>query len=383
MNLVPTPDEQDLVAMLRDLFTHECSPELVRRLGEPGAERFPKSLWEALVSAGVLGLPFPEEHGGAGGGLDDLGVFHVEAGRALCPTVVQSTLAFGIAVDRLGTEDQRARYLAPLCAGDLRASVALWNPSDAGDLRPALQVHDAEDGTGAHLVSGTLSLVPDADLADVLLVSAVLAVDGAPDAVVGLVVDTADPGVRVDPVPTIEGRGSFRVVLDRAAVPEVGVLCGTRGTGLAQDDLRWVAHSVTALQCLEMVGVADAALTRTVGHTTSRHQFGRPIGSFQAVQHIVADMHISVQAARLLARSAVFWLDRGGLATRQTAAARVHATEAVKQVTLDAHQLHGGMGYVVETDLHLWSARARSLATLGGTADDAARWLEREVGLVR
>jgi alkylation response protein AidB-like acyl-CoA dehydrogenase len=108
-----------------------------------------------------------------------------------------------------------------------------------------------------------------------------------------------------------------------------------------------------------------------------RQQFGRPIASFQAAQHMVADMHIALAAARLTAHAAVFWIGRG-TATRETAIARIRA-DAVKQITLNAHQLHGGMGYVVDTDLHLFSERARVLSTLGGGADIAAKWLEGEM----
>ena len=109
-----------------------------------------------------------------------------------------------------------------------------------------------------------------------------------------------------------------------------------------------------------------------------REQFGRPIASFQAAQHIVADMHIVLAAARLAAQSAVFQIGRGRAATRETAIARMRAAE-VKKVTLDAHQLHGGMGYVVDTGLHKFSERARVLSTLGGGADMAAKWLEAEM----
>ncbi len=106
-----------------------------------------------------------------------------------------------------------------------------------------------------------------------------------------------------------------------------------------------------ALDCLDLVGIGEAVVQRTVDYTTMREQFGRPIASFQAAQHMVADMHIALAAARLAAQSAVFWIGRGHTATRQTAVARMRAAE-VKKITLDAHQLHGGMGYVVDTDLH-------------------------------
>jgi alkylation response protein AidB-like acyl-CoA dehydrogenase len=94
---------------------------------------------------------------------------------------------------------------------------------------------------------------------------------------------------------------------------------------------------------------------------------------------LIANMHIAVAAARLAAHAAVFWLGRGRVATRETAIARMHAATAARLITLDAHQLHGGMGYVTETDLHLWSERARFGSTFGGGADVAARWLEQSL----
>ena len=134
-----------------------------------------------------------------------------------------------------------------------------------------------------------------------------------------------------------------------------------------------------ALDCLDLVGVGEAVIDRTVAYTKMREQFGRPIASFQAAQHVVADMHIALAAARLAAQSATFWIGRGKIATRETAIARIRAAE-VKKITLDAHQLHGGMGYVVDTGLHLFSERARVLSTLGGGADIAANWLESTRG---
>jgi alkylation response protein AidB-like acyl-CoA dehydrogenase len=140
-----------------------------------------------------------------------------------------------------------------------------------------------------------------------------------------------------------------------------------------------VANAAVALGSLDLVGVGQAVLDRTVDYIKLRHQFGRPIASFQAAQHLIANMHIALAAARLAAHSAVFWIGSGRTAVRETAIARMHAAAAARLITLDAHQLHGGIGYVTETDLHLWSERARLGSTLGGTADVAASWLEESL----
>ncbi|WP_110206841.1 acyl-CoA dehydrogenase family protein [Nocardioides daejeonensis] len=368
MKLVASPEERDLRAMLHDLLAAECPTTLVRSLREPGADRFPATLWKSLTAAGVLGLPFAEEYGGMGGRLDDVATYVLEAGRALAPSVVTSTLAFGIAVDRLGGDDLRARHLPALSAGELRGTIALAAPGNAHDARPAFTAQ--RDGARWR-ISGQAEYVPDLDLADRVLVTA-----DAEGETIGVVLAARADGVRSEPLDVMGGPGQFRLVLDGVGVEDADV---TAPLGAPQ--LRAVSHAVAALHCVELVGVAEEALRRAVEHVRERHQFGRPLGSFQAAQHLVADMHIGIQAARLSALAAVAALGRGESGVRESAVARMHATKAAKVATLDAHQLHGGMGYVLETDLHLWSERARVLATLDGTADTAASWLAEEVGL--
>ena len=127
-----------------------------------------------------------------------------------------STLSFGVAIDRLASSSQRTRHLSPLSAGAVRASVSLWNPSDAADVRPTLSATTAGDDAGGDLlVSGTVAFVPDADLADLLLVSAVLAADAAPRCVVGLILDATAAGVSIEPLTTIDGGSYSRVILDQ------------------------------------------------------------------------------------------------------------------------------------------------------------------------
>ncbi|ASR36269.1 hypothetical protein BAY61_16065 [Prauserella marina] len=382
MRLVASEQDNDLTTMMRKLFAAECPTGLVRELGSEGASRFPARLWQALTDAGLFGLAFAEEHGGAGGTLPELGLCFQEAGRALCPTIVTNTVLFGLGVDRLGDAGQRSRHLTSLAEGKLRATTALWAAADAAVQAPGVRAARATS-SGAWTVNGTLDWVPDTDLADVLLVAATVdaaADPGEPRRTVALVVDTSADGVGIEARPTRHGAW-HRVVLSDVEVAAIDVMAGEDENGLSAEKLRALANTAVALGCLDLVGGAEAVLAATVEYTTSRHQFGRPIAGFQAAQHIVADMHIALGAARLAARSAVFWLGKGRCATRETAIARMHAASACRRVTLDAHQLHGGMGYVLDTDLHLWSERARSLGTFGGTADTAAGWLREEVGL--
>jgi alkylation response protein AidB-like acyl-CoA dehydrogenase len=374
MKLLPSQDERDLTSMLHALFLAECPTSLVRQLRDSGRRPMPDRLWKALADAGVFGLVLPEEYGGAGGTLSDLGVFCVEAGRALCPTIVHATLQAALAIQLLGGPDQHAAWLPSLSAGKLRATTRLWSASDAAVIAPTLRAGAGADGSWR--LSGIADFVGDADLADQIVVSAA---DTAAQRTLGFVVALPAAGVHIDTQPLMGGHRAFRIRFDDVKVADRrAVLAGPDGAGLADQDLRRVANAAVALLSLDLVGVGEAVLQRTVDYTVARQQFGRPIASFQAAQHLVANMHIALAAARLAAHSAVFWIGRGRTGTREAAIARMHAAGAAKSITLDAHQLHGGMGYVVETDLHLFSERARVLSTLGGGADVAATWLEED-----
>lgn len=348
MQLIPDQDERDLAAMCRGLLAAECSDE--------------PRLWKALADAGVLGLGIEEEFGGSGGGVTDLGVFCVEAGRALCPMAVHGTVQAALAIDWLGGPDARAAWLPGLTSGATRATTALWNPRDVSV--PGSSVR----ADGSHL-RGVADFVSDADLAELIVVAAQTS-----SGTTVFVVDSGSPGITIEPVQMMGGHRAGTLTFDDVVVDGPGRTLGA----VDGPALRRVANAAVALLCLDLVGVAEAVLQRTVDYTKMREQFGRPIASFQAAQHLVADMRIALTAARLAARSAVFWIGRGRVATRETAVARMHAA-AVKQITLDAHQLHGGMGYVVDTDLHLFSERARVLSTWGGSADVAAKWLEDDM----
>ena len=372
MKLLPDQDERDLASMLHALFLAECPTSLVREMRDADRRPMPGRLWKSLADAGVFGLLLPEEYGGAGGELSDLGVFCVEAGRALCPTVVHATLQAALAIHLLGAPDQHAAWLPSISAGKLCATTSLSNARNAAVIAPALRACQGADG--GWRLSGTADFVGDADLADHIVVSAA---DAAATRTLGFVVALQADGVHIEPLRLIGGHRAFGIRFDDVEVADRrAVLAGPDGSGLTENTLRRVANAAVALLSLDLVGVGEAMLQRTVDYTVAREQFGRPIASFQAAQHLVANMHIALAAARLAARSAVFWIGRGRTATRETPIARMHAASAAKSITLDAHQLHGGMGYVLDTDLHLFSERARVLSTLGGGADVAATWLE-------
>ena len=378
MKLVLTPEQSGFVAALHDLFADACPPALVRQLKEPDSDGFPPKLWEALIGVGAFGLTVDPDHGGSGASVYELGLLFGEAGRVLCPTIVYSTLIFGVAAERLADAEQAKRLLPGLARGDIMATTAMWNPADASNTRPAFT---AERVDGGWSLTGEQSFVPNAQLATMVLVTARTETLGEPSRVLGFFAEPGGPGWSAVPLRTMAGDKQARVVLQNFFVPDAQTVTGPDGAGIPPADLAWIASTAVALQCMEMVGGATAVLERTVDYLKVRQQFNRPLASFQAAQHMVANIRMAVDGARLTATQAIWWLSRGQAAPRAVAIAKMHCSEAYKRATLDAHQLHGGMGFVTETDLHLWSERAKATEIQGGTADVAAGWLQRELGL--
>jgi alkylation response protein AidB-like acyl-CoA dehydrogenase len=378
MKLVNTSEQNDFTAALRDLFADACPPTLVREMKTADSDGFPARLWQSLAGMGAFGLAIDPEFGGEGAGLYELGLLFSEAGRALCPTVVYNTLIFGVAAQRLAGPDQAKRLLPALARGELRATTASWNPADAGDTRP---VFTAERAEGGWTLTGQQLFVANAQLADVVLVTARVQNFTEPGRVLAFFAKPGGPGWLTEPVRTQSGDKQARLALDNYFVADADTFAGADDDGIDETDLHWVANAAVALQCMEMAGGAAAVLDRTVEYIKVREQFNRPIASFQAAQHHVANMRMAIDGARLTANQAVWWIGTGRLAPRAVAIAKMQASEAYKWATLTAHQLHGGMGYVRETDLHLWSERAKATEIQGGTADVAAGWLQRELGL--
>ncbi|CAM5230932.1 acyl-CoA dehydrogenase family protein [Rhodanobacter lindaniclasticus] len=372
MELLFTDEQALLQESFRKVFAHHCSPEFVRRSQASAAADVLDPLWSALAEMGVFGLAIPEEHGGIGGSLFDLGLVFAEAGRALCPTKVYSTTVFAQALLRLGSDEQRQAFLPAIAAGSASGSVALWNPSDAADVRPRLEAVHTDAGWK---LSGTLMFVPNADLVDYVLVSARTAdSEEEPTRTLCFVVETSQPGWHAERLQTFGRDNQCEVRLDGVVVDPARALHAA--SGVSRDHLQWISDMALALQTMEMAGGAEAVIERTVGYVKERQQFDRPLASFQAVQHHVADMHIALEGARLAAFQAIWWVAKGGLAEREVAIAKLKCSEAYKQITLTAHQLHGGMGYMREFDLHLWSERAKTTELLGGAAAVQLRRLE-------
>ena len=318
----------------------------------PGEQGYDSGLWRRLCGEiGVAGLLVPESHGGAGASLADMLVVMAELGRALTPVPMLGSAVLATAVLLEADDDTAGRLLPALADGTTVAALAwagqdgLWDPGQAA-------CRASQDPAGGWRLSGEAHYVLDGDVAGVLLVAA-----HAPDEVAVFEVNPAAAGVTRRAVTTMDTTRRLATArLDGAAGRPVG--CGPAGLARARD-----------LACLalaaEQAGAARRALEQTVAYTKERVQFGRPIGSFQALQHRMADLHVLTESAWSLCWAAAQEGDGSGPGLR-AAAARAYCSEALLRVTGQMIQLHGAIGVTWEHGAHRYFKRAHGAGQLFG-----------------
>jgi alkylation response protein AidB-like acyl-CoA dehydrogenase len=363
VDLTLTPEQDTLRRSARAFLSEHCPVTLVRRLVMPESDGDALELLRSACKLGWAGMALPLSLGGGGGNLVDQAVLGEQLGEALFPTLLASSVAAALTIAAATSSDRGARLLPGILDGSLPAAVCWPEASGAGV--------DLTAVAGQLVVRGDGGLVADAMTASLLVVPA----RPVPDAgVQWVVVATDQPGVHRRRIRTLDAARHAEVSFSAASIrPEHVLAGGVPGPEALASGLQ----TATALQCVEMVGVASAAFAMTTDYVRNRFQFGRPIASFQAVQHHVANMAMGLDAAWLAAYQAVWCCTQGRDAARQVALAKVAANQAARDVTLMAHQLHGGIGYSTEHPLHLFSDRAAAAMLSLGTTDDHLTHLGR------
>lgn len=339
----------------RKFFPTECQPADVRRIIE-APHAFDAALWQKIAGQGWLGMIFPEEYGGTGMGLVEMAAAYEEMGRALVPGPALSSLWAGAVILEAGSEAQKRHYLPLLASGERKATVAYLEANatwDAASLKA-----DLSQGwlTGAKL------FVTDAGVADFFVVAA--RSDGD---LVLCIADRQQRGVSVTPLNGMDlTRPIYEVNFLSAAIPAEQVLAS--GTAAENAIARATGIAIVALTA-EMTGGMQRVLELTVEYAKTRKQFGEPIGKFQAVQHQCADQFLLVESSRSAVLFAAWALDQNTPdAAAAVSVAKVYTSEAYREVGNRAIQIHGGMGFTWENDLHLYYRRAKLSENLFGDA---------------
>lgn len=357
MNFEFSDDQKQLRDQARRYLAEHSPSKAVRAVLEGNAP-YDKALWKGLAEMGFLGVAIPEEFGGVGAGHLELCVIAEEMGRALAPVPFSSTIYLAAeAIMLAGSDEQKAKWLPKIASGEAIGTLALFegagNPS-----------HKAINVSGSQgTVSGTKKPVPDGAIADFAIVAARTGSTGRETDIGLFIVDLNGAGVTRKPLSNIDqAHGQAEIAFDKAKAEPLGA------TGEGWSILTRVLDRAAVLVAFEQVGGADRALEMGRDYALDRIAFGRQIGSFQAVKHILADMYVSATLARSNCYYGAWALSTDAAELPEAAAtARVSATQAFLHCAKNNNQVHGGMGFTWEFDCHLYYRRANALALVLGS----------------
>ena len=367
MDFRPSESQQLLAATARDFLRKHCPPERLEELA--GDERHARELWRAMAELGWTGLLIPGELGGSDGTILDVVLLMEEMGRVCLPgPFVDSALVATSLIATAGSAAQRRGLLPALARGERVCALALLE--EGGELAPEDMTLRLEAG---HL-TGRKLFVRDADRADDVLVL------GRGDTGLTLaLVERSRAGVEVALMPSMANERIFEVTFSRV---EVGVGDVFGASGRAEDALQAALRLGALARSAEMVGCAQRILELTVEHAKSRVQSGRPIGSFQAIQHACADLLRGVESARPLVHHAAWTAQQGGEYSAQVAMAKSYAGEACLAVARKAHQIFGAISYCDEHPLHHFHKRILAARLAFGEPAFHQEVVARAIGLV-
>jgi alkylation response protein AidB-like acyl-CoA dehydrogenase len=345
----------------RELFAQECPPQLVREMIEKD-EPYSEVIWNKLVEQGWTGLTFSEDDGGLGLSMVEMAIAFEEMGRALVPGAFLSTVALaGSLIDRACSSEYRTTRLQAISEGKLKATVALLE-SDASWNTDAVKL-TATPTTSGFKLNGTKLFVNDASVADCIITAA-----RAESGLLLAFVDRKTTGITIKPMPALDAtRLLCAVEFNDVTVNAEDVI---DNKDKARAALEYALDVATLAVAAEMVGGMQLLLEASVEYAKTRKQFGKPIGQFQAVQHHCANMLLMSESAR----SAVYyaaWLMGNDLkqASLAVSMAKVYASDSYREVGNLAVQVHGGIGFTWDENIHFYYKRAKASEIIFGDAN--------------
>ena len=362
MDLGLSEAQQMLKNSAQEFLQAECPDTYVREM-EDDERGYTAEMWQKLAEQGWLGLIIPEKYGGVELEFQDLVVLLEEMGRHMLPGPYFSTVVMGgMSIMEAGTEDQKQEYLPRIAEGQIIVTLALNEPSGRWDAE-GIQL-TAEQSADGYILNGTKLFVPNAHVSDNLVVAARTG-DGDTDISL-FIVSSQVKGVTQNLLKTIASDRQSEVVFQNVEVPSSALL-GEKNAGWATIEkvLQWGAIG----KCAEMSGGGQEVLDMTVEYAKQRTQFGRPIGTFQAIQHHCANMATDVEGAKFITYQAAWKLSEGLAADREVAMAKAWVSEAYRRVCALGHQSHGAIGFTKEHNMQLYSRRAKAAELAFGDAD--------------
>jgi isovaleryl-CoA dehydrogenase len=375
-----TDEQRHFVSAIRDFCERECGTQEKReQLTKNYTEPHNAELYEKMGDLGWLGVTIPEEYGGSGGTMLDACLFMEETSRGLAPIGgYTTTLIVAGATKRFGTEDQKKKILGGIASGSVE-SIAMTEPeagSDVGSLTT-----EAARSNGGFVINGQKVFISNAHLSDhVLVVCRTTKSENKHDGLSMIFVPAGTEGMEMKPIDTMGGRETNTVYLNDCEVPDSQVL--------GEVDRGWVQlmaglNTERLILAATMLGIGQRAFDDTLAYAKERKQFGRPIGSFQALQHRFADLATELEAARLM----TWWVaslndeDPDRMLPKEASMVKLFVTETAQRVALEGMQMMGGYGYSSEYDMERL-VRSTLVSTIyGGTSEIQRGIIAKTLGL--
>ncbi len=368
-------EEQEMIkTSARDFLEKECPKTLVREI-EEDARGYSPELWKKMAELGWMALPFPEEYGGTGNSFLDLCVLIEEHGRALVPGPFFNTVVLcGLPILSFGSDAQRQEHLPAIADGNRIMVYAQTEPSASWDAA-GVELTAKADGDFC-VLNGIKLFIPNGEAADNLLVVARTG-DGEKDITL-LLVDAKSPGVAYEGLKTIASDHQAEITFKDVRVPASNILGeANKGWDIVEKIQEWGA----AGKCAEMVGGAQFVLEMSVEYAKQRVQFGRPIGSFQAIQHHCANMVTDVDGSRYIAYEAIWRVSEALDSAKEVSMAKAWVSDAYRRVCALGHQIHGGIGFTKEHDMQLYFRRAKAAELAFGDGDFHRELVAQHLGI--
>ncbi len=365
MDFEQTPEGAEAAELAGIILEKHCSAERLKEV-EAGPARFDHDLWRRFADSGLISLTVPEEHDGSGFGMLELASLLIEVGRKVAPLPLGVHAVTSMALAEFGSLTQQARWLPVSGLGEFLLTTAL---SEDRQFAPDHPVTRADSDGSQWLLTGSKSVVPAGPLADLFVVPAETS-----SGLTVFLVHSDDPGVVVVPQQLSGHEVAARLELDMAAVPLDRVL-GNIGEGA--EIVEWLLERLTVAVCAEQLGVLEGALALTSEYAKTREQFGRPIGTFQAVSQRLADGYIDVLGARLTMWQAAWRLSEGLPATREIAVAKLWAADAGHRLAHTTVHVHGGVGIDLDGEAHRYFTAAKRLEFALGSTTEQSRVIGR------
>jgi len=365
MDILPTEEEQMLKNVAREFLEAEVSTALVREMELDGLG-YPPALWKQMADLGWLGMSLPEQYGGQGLPMVYLGLIIEEIGRVMAPVPLHSTMVAALTIDSDGTDQQKQDILPAVADGKMVLTWAV-HERDARLIPEAMNLEAKADGDG-WILNGTKMFVDNFVVAQRCLVAC--RTSPASDANQGISLFLVDPngtGVNQTALVTLAKDKQSRVDFKDHRI-ESAALVGEIDQGWPI--IEAMLDRGTALLCCQMVGAARKDSEMAIEYAKNRVAFGRPIGSFQSVQHMLADMLLHVDGGEMLTFEALWKMDQGLPASVEVSQAKAFCNEKCESVVRTSQVIHGGIGFMMEFDLHLWFRRVTAWTMRMGTTYD-------------